>query len=108
MVDYAKSVNLKALSSLLSLTNLSMGSAERLQKHLGVEAGAVSILAIVNDTECAATVVVDSDVWKANVLQCHPLVNTSTLAIRRSDIQRILEITGHEWTVVDIPGSAPS
>lgn len=68
MVDHAKSVNLKALSSLLGLTNLSMASAERLQNHLGVEAGAVSILAIVNDTERAATVVVDSDVWKAEVL----------------------------------------
>jgi len=106
MVDHAKSVNLKALSSLLGFTNLSMASAERLQKHLGVEPGAVSILAIVNDTECAATVVVDSDVWRADVLQCHPLVNTSTLAIRRSDIQRILKITGHEWKTVDIPGSA--
>ena len=103
MVDHAKSVNLKALSSLLGLTNLSMASAERLQKHLGVEAGAVSILAVVNDTECAATVVVDSDVWNAEVLQCHPLVNTSTLAIRRTDIQRIFEITGHEWKIVDIP-----
>ena len=106
MVDHAKSVNLKALSSLLGLTNLSMASAERLQKYLGVEAGAVSILAIVNDNECAATVVVDSDVWKADTLQCHPLVNTSTLAIHRSDIARILEITGHDWTVVDIPQSA--
>jgi len=106
MVDHAKSVDLKALSSVLGLTNLSMASAERLQKHLGVEAGAVSIVAVVNDTDCAATVVVDSDVWKADVLQCHPLVNTSTLAVRRTDIERILAITGHEWTVVDIPNRA--
>ena len=94
--------------AVLGLTNLSMASAEQLQKHLGVEAGAVSILAIVNNTKCAATVVVDSDVWKADVLQCRPLVNTSTLAIGRSDIQRILEITGHEWKVVDISCSAAS
>jgi len=103
VVDRRKTVDLKALSSLLGLTNLSLGSAERLKKHLGVEAGAVSVLAVVNDVEGAVNVVADADLWKADVLQCHPLVNTATLAIRRSDIERILEITGHRCTVVPVP-----
>ena len=104
VIDHRKSVNLKALSSLLGLSRLSFASAERLKKHLGIEAGAVSLLAILNDVEGAVEVVVDREVWKADVLQCHPLVNTSTLAIRRSDVERILEITGHTWRTVAIPG----
>jgi len=105
VIDHRKSVNLKALSSLLGLSRLSFASADRLKKHLGIEAGAVSVLAIINDVEGAVEVVVDEEVWKADVLQCHPLVNTSTLAIRRSDVERILEITGHTWRTVVIPGA---
>ena len=103
VVDHRKPIDLKALSSLLGVTNLSLASSERLKRYLGIGTGAVSLLAIINDVEGAVHVVLDEDVWNADALQCHPLVNTSTLAIRRSDIERILEITGHKWTVVGIP-----
>jgi Ala-tRNA(Pro) deacylase len=103
VVRYSKSVDLKALSSRLGVSNLSLGSERRLQKYLGIEPGAVSLLAIINDVESAVEVVLDKDVWREDVLQCHPLVNTSTLAIRRGDVERIFEITGHKWKVLSIP-----
>jgi len=103
VVDRSKSVDLKALSSAVGVTNLSLASSERLNKYLGIEAGAVSLLALVNDVDGTVEVVLDADVWKADILQCHPLVNTSTLAMHRSDIERILEITDHRWTVLAIP-----
>jgi len=34
----------------------------------------------------------------------HPLANTSTLVISREDIQRFVEATGHELTIIDVPG----
>jgi Ala-tRNA(Pro) deacylase len=94
---------LKALSRALGLTNLSLASESRLRKHLCIEAGAVSVLAVVNDSEGVVRVVIDRDVWRAETLQCHPLVNTSTLAIRREDLRRLLEITGHTPEVMAIP-----
>jgi len=36
-------------------------------------------------------------------MQCHPLVNTSTLVIARDDIKRFLDITGHEVCIMDVP-----
>lgn len=105
VVSDTKSVNLKALSSKLGVTNISLGSPSRLQKYLGVEPGAVSLLAIVNDTESAVEVVLDRDIWKDDALQCHPLVNTSTLAINQSDIERFFEITNHRWRILSIPES---
>lgn len=103
VVRHDKAVNLKALSSKLGVSNLSFASSERLKRHLGIEPGAVSLLAIVNDVAGAVEVVLDADLSQEPILQCHPLVNTSTLAISRSDIERILEITGHRWMVVAVP-----
>ena len=103
VAPHRKSVDLKALSSKLDVSNLSLGSSLRLQKYLGVEPGAVSLLAIVNDTESSVEVVLDRDIWRKDALQCHPLVNTSTLAITRSDIERFFKITGHRWRVLSIP-----
>ena len=52
-VGHDKSVDLKTLSSALGVTNLSFASSERLKRYLGIEPGAVSLLAIINDIETA-------------------------------------------------------
>jgi Ala-tRNA(Pro) deacylase len=106
VVSDTKSVDLKALSTKLQVTNLSFGSSSRLQKYLGVEAGAVSLLAIVNDEQSVVEVVLDRDIWNGQPIQCHPLVNTSTLAINQGDIERFFEITNHNWRVISIPESS--
>jgi Ala-tRNA(Pro) deacylase len=104
VVGYEKTVDLKALSPLLDVNGLSFASPERLMKYLGIEPGSVSLLAIINDTQCAVEVIVDEKLWQADVLKCHPLVNTSTLAIRRVDIEKILTVTGHRWRMLSVPG----
>ena len=104
VVRYHKSVDLKALSSTLGVSNLSFASSERLRRYLGIEPGAVSLLAVVNDSDSAVEVILDTDIWKEDILRCHPLVNTSTLAISRDDIERILEITSHRYRILHVPG----
>ena len=103
VVGYDKTVDLKALGDLLGVSKLGMASAERLQRVLGIEPGSVSLLAIVNDAAGMVEVVLDEAIWQAKRLKCHPLVNTSTLSIRREDIERILQITGHRYRVLDVP-----
>lgn len=105
VVGYEKAVDLKALSSLLDVNGLGLASPERLMKYLGIEPGSVSLLAIVNDMERAVEVILDEELWQADILKCHPLVNTSTLAIRRTDIEKILTVTGHRWRVLSVPGT---
>jgi Ala-tRNA(Pro) deacylase len=48
-VPAAKQVDLKVLSDVLGASRLSFGSADRLRQHLGVEPGAVTLLAVFND-----------------------------------------------------------
>ena len=104
VVGYEKAVDLKALTSLLGVRKLGFASPERLKRCLGVDAGSVSILGLMNDADQAVEVIVDEGLWGAEAFRCHPLVNTSTLAISRDDVQRFLEITGHQARILDVPG----
>ena len=104
LVKSDKRVNLKALKGVLGVKRISFGSPSRLKKHLGVEPGAVSLLAVYNDAAQAVEVVMDRDLWAADTFLFHPLVNTSTLVIAKDDITRFLEATGHSLEILDIPG----
>ena len=103
VVGYEKTVDMSALARELGVGKLSLASAERLQKYLGVDPGSVSILGVLNDRQQVVEVIIDEAVWQAEAVRCHPLVNTSTLVIGKSDLERILRETGHNVTVIDVP-----
>jgi Ala-tRNA(Pro) deacylase len=63
-------------------------------------------LGVLNDCLGSVEVVVDEDLWNCAAIQCHPMVNTSTLVVAVDGIRRFLEITGHEPRVVRIPERA--
>jgi Ala-tRNA(Pro) deacylase len=96
VVGYEKVVDLKALSSVLGASKLSLASPGRLRKYLGVDPGAVTILGVANDSEQRVEVVFDEGLWDSKAFRCHPLVNTSTLVISKDNIERLLSITGHK------------
>ena len=98
-----KSVDLKSLGEALAVKKLRFASADRLQKHLNLEPGSVTILGVMNDHAGSVNVVVDKAIWEADALQCHPLVNTATLVISLDHMRRFLDATGHEATVMDVP-----
>lgn len=81
-VAAATSVDLKSLARTLDVSGLSFASADRLKRFLGLEAGSVTLLGVLNDAAKAVEVVVDERLWAAEKILCHPLVNTSTLVIR--------------------------
>lgn len=98
-----KRVDLRALGDLIDAKGLMLASDERLAKYLGVSPGAVSILALINDTACEVELVVDADVWSADAVLAHPLVNTATLVIPRGGLQRFLQVLRHEPNVIELP-----
>ncbi len=103
IVGYDKAVHLKALRDVIGSSKLSFGSAERLFKHLGVTPGAVTLLALINDTNKDVELVFDKELWQAKAFRFHPLVNTSTLVISHEGIERFLDGTGHNVQVVEVP-----
>ncbi|MEW6750048.1 MAG: prolyl-tRNA synthetase associated domain-containing protein [Candidatus Latescibacterota bacterium] len=103
VVEGSAQVDLRALAEALGVGRLTLASAERLRQYLGLEPGAVSLLGVLNDGQRRVEVVVDRRVWQAEWVQCHPLVNTATLALRQRDLARLLEVTGHVCHVLDVP-----
>ena len=97
-----KQVDLRALSGKLDSSRLSFASPERLKIHLGIEPGSVSLLALANDHDNKVEAFIDKDIWQAEAILCHPLVNTSTLVIPREDMGQFLEITGHRLKLIEI------
>jgi len=73
----------------------SFGSADLLREALGVEPGAVTPFAAINDTAGRVTVVLDDAMMERETLNYHPLRNTMTTSIGRDDLLRFLEATGH-------------
>lgn len=103
VVGYEKSVDLKALSALLDVDRLVLGSSRRLDEYLGVEPGSVTILGLLNDRNRGVELVLDVPIAEANRLRCHPLVNTATWSVAQADLRRFLQVTGHPLRVLDIP-----
>jgi Ala-tRNA(Pro) deacylase len=99
-------VDLKALGGLLGAGGLRFASGARLEKYLRLEAGSVTLLAVVNDPEGAVEIVVDEDLWREGALQCHPLVNTSTLVMSRGGMERLFAVTGHTPHILPVPARA--
>lgn len=103
VVAHEKQVALKALSSLLGTSPLSFGSPERLKTHLKIEPGSVSVLAVLNDPEKNVELVIDQEIWEANALQCHPLINTQTLIISHEGLETFLKACGRQFRVLEVP-----
>jgi Ala-tRNA(Pro) deacylase len=90
-------IELKGLHRRLGAAGrFSFGSAEALRQLLGVEPGAVTPFAAMNDGAGKVTVVLDAAMLAHEVLNYHPLVNTMTTSISRTGLVQFLKASGHE------------
>jgi Ala-tRNA(Pro) deacylase len=98
-------IELKSLHRRLGASGrFSFGSADLLRETLGVEPGAVTPFAAINDTGRRVEVVLDEAMMADETLNYHPLVNTMTTSIRREDLVRFLEATGHPPRIALVSG----
>jgi Ala-tRNA(Pro) deacylase len=101
-------IDLKGLHRLLGASGrFSFGAADLLREVLGVEPGAVTPFAALNDTGGRVAVVLDAAMMAHDTLNYHPLDNSMTTTIARDDLVRFLEATGHAPRIVAVAeGSA--
>jgi Ala-tRNA(Pro) deacylase len=94
-------IELKSLHRLLAASGrFSFGSADLMRETLGIEPGAVTPFAAMNDREHRVTVVLDAALMRHETINAHPLVNTMTTSIARDDLLRFLEATSHPARIV--------
>lgn len=103
MVPSKHPVDLARLGEVLGVGRLGFASAARLASYLGVTPGAVSLLALFNDTTHAVDFVIDRRLWEAAAVQAHPLVNTATAVVTHGDLVSFLAASGHAARVIDVP-----
>ena len=102
VVEESRRMDIRVLSDLLGSARLSFARPERVNQYLGVEPGAVTPFALINDAEAAIHVAIDADIMVAETVNFHPLVNDRITAISPDDLIRLIEGCGHRPVVVDL------
>ena len=94
----------KDLSAQLGTARLSFGAPEKMEELLHTAPGSASVLGLLHDKERCVQLVIDKEVLLGEYIGCHPLVNTTSLRIRTSDLESvILPAIKHTPIVVDLP-----
>lgn len=90
-----KTVKLDSLAAQFGVTHLRFGSEENLARLLGVTRGSVTMMGLANDAERQVELWIDREIWGGAHFLSHPLVNTATLILAKSELLRFFELTGH-------------
>ena len=78
-------VDLKRFSKSIDAKNLSFANENYLEKYLGIKPGSVSPYALLNDIENVVEFYLDEKLVKSDIINYHPLINTSTISIKTKD-----------------------
>ena len=109
MMPGDKPFKTKELSAQINSARLSFATPEKMEEYLDIHPGAVSVMGLMNDTECRVQLLIDEDVLQKEWLGCHPCVNTSSLRLKTADvIQTFLPAVGHAPRTVHLIGGDPS
>jgi Ala-tRNA(Pro) deacylase len=90
VVDIGKRVDLRDLVKVVGDDRLSFGSPERLMAELGLTPGSVSPFGLINDGDGSVRVLIDEDLRSAQRLIFHPNINTASVVVSWSDLERFL------------------
>lgn len=104
MMPADKPFKTKDLTAQINSARLSFADAEFMQKYLDITPGSVSVLGLMNDSDCSVRLLVDKDILGDEYIGCHPCVNTTSMKIKTVDIfDRIILAIKHNKTVVELP-----
>ena len=102
-VEENATVDLKTVHTLVGgASKFSFGKPEKLMEYLGVIPGAVTAFGVFNDTEHNVTIVLDAELMKNDIINCHPLSNDATTSVARDDLIRFVEATGHKANILKV------
>ena len=96
-----KRAHLAALERAIGSARLSFGKPELLQEVLDITPGSVTPFALVHDKERRVTVVLDSDMMKAGLVNYHPLRNTASTALQAEDLLKFIKSLSYTPVIAD-------
>ena len=90
VVEISKRVDLKDLVKVVGDDRLSFGSPDRLMAKLGLTPGSVSPFGLIHDADGSVRVLIDEDLRGAARLIFHPNINTASVVVSWTDLERFL------------------
>ncbi len=96
-----KPIDLKALGASIG-QRLGFASPQRLMQYLGLEPGSVSPFGLINDTASTVQVMLDRDILSADIVNFHPNINTVTLGIHPTDLEKYILHCGNSYEYVQL------
>ena len=115
LMPAGKPFKTKELSAQINSARLSFAGEDSMAEYLDIHPGAVSVMGLMNDSENAVTLLIDSDLLNDEYIGCHPCVdeyigchpcvNTSSLKLKMSDVlNKFLPAVNHAYTAVRLIG----
>ncbi|MBL4644296.1 MAG: prolyl-tRNA synthetase associated domain-containing protein [Candidatus Pacebacteria bacterium] len=96
-----KRADLKSVKDQIGESKPQFGTPEELMEHLGVTPGSVSVLGLIHDTQHRVQVLIDKELWDAELVNAHPNTNTATLVFTQDNFRKFLEVTRHKSIIVE-------
>ncbi|MBR4881494.1 MAG: prolyl-tRNA synthetase associated domain-containing protein [Clostridia bacterium] len=97
----------KEFSAALGISRVSFADEGDMERLLGLLPGSVTVMGLMNDSECEVQLVIDRDVIKSDFIGCHPCVNTSSIKVNTSDIlEKFLPHVKHSPVFIDLTGES--
>ena len=93
----------KFLSAQLGCSRLSFADDGHMRDYLQTIPGSVSALELLFDTGRRVKLVIDRELMEDEFISGHPGISTSTLRLKREDMLRFVESTGHSPIYIDLP-----
>ncbi len=103
MMPGEKPFKTKFLSAQLDCARLSFADAGHMEQYLQTIPGSVSALELLFDTDHRVQLVIDRDLMADEFISGHPGISSSTVKLKREDLLKYVESTGHSPTYVDLP-----
>lgn len=96
------------VSKLLGVSRLSFAPEEKVKELIDGEAGSLSPLCLMNDTDCKVTLVIEKTALSSPVAALHPCDCSATVLISSDDLAHALpKALGHEPVFISIADFAP-
>ena len=103
MMPGDKPFKTKFLSAQLGCSRLSFADDGHMKEYLGTIPGSVSAMELLFDTGKHVQLVIDKDLMADEYISGHPGISTSTLQLKREDLLKFVESTGHSPVYIDLP-----
>ena len=95
-----KRLDIKKLEKHLEVKKLKFGSAEELKEKTNLAPGSVSIFGAVYSGDVA--LILDKEVWDAEIVGFHPNVNTETLEIKHVGLERYYNSLNNRKEILEL------